>query len=244
MNRIYVIFLSAIAALLLLPAGAVLTAQESKFVEASKEIKWSKSGPMDFLDILKKNKYSIVVVDTSDKPPRDWINREDVARLMQVIESVEPAAPVISKDSPYLPSEGSTVGNEAMFLIEGFRKKSYPPLSASVYYFKPEVNQYKLWWLKMAMEAEVNSPVGAGAAVYQNSPTRQDILADSKPAQLSVVDELLLKYDSIRQGAAVTNVLVNRITGIVEYVWAASYQSYVRPKYVMPKAQELYNRTH
>ncbi|MDB4349515.1 hypothetical protein OAA99_01015 [Omnitrophica bacterium] len=76
--------------------------------------------------------------------------------------------------------------------------------------------------------------------VVRTAPTREEILKDSKPANLSVIDIVVLKQDVIRIGAAKVEVLVNRLTNKVEYVWSPPYKRYVRPQFVMPKAQNLY----
>lgn len=241
MKKISLIILAAIP--FLVCAITQARPQDSRFVEASKELEWSGATPMDFLNLLKKYRHSVVVIDPGKTPPQGWIKQEHVAQLMQVIGSIEAAAPVILRTSPYMPPGESTVGNEAMFLIEGFRKKSYPPLEASVYYFKPNQAEYRRWWIDMALQAEVNAPIGIGSAVvYENRPTRQEVTADSKSARLSAVDELWLQYDVIKMGAATTKVLVNRLTGTVEYVWSNGHQLYVKPQFIMPKAQELYDR--
>lgn len=69
-------------------------------------------------------------------------------------------------------------------------------------------------------------------------------LKDSKPGTLSLADQLYLKYDTIAINSMTkAKVLVNRLTGRVEYVFHNNYKRYVRPKFVMPDAQALYNRT-
>lgn len=79
--------------------------------------------------------------------PADWITREDAAALMQMIGSEEPAAPVVSALSSYFPfNQTSTVGNEAMFLLEGYRTGRYPPALCSLHYFKPDRTAMRAWW--------------------------------------------------------------------------------------------------
>lgn len=69
-------------------------------------------------------------------------------------------------------------------------------------------------------------------------------LKDSKPENISPADQLYLRYDTIAINSLTkARVLVNRITNRVEYVFHNSYKRYVRPKFVMPDAQELYNRS-
>ena len=72
--------------------------------------------------------------------------------------------------------------------------------------------------------------------------TEAEIYRDSKPKNLSLSDQLYLRADVIRFGMMRTDVLVNRVTNRVSYVWY--YKRYVRPKYSMPNAQVLYDRNN
>ncbi len=79
------------------------------------------------------------------------------------------------------------------------------------------------------------------AAAFTSNPKA---LKDSKPENLSMADQLYLRYDTIAINSLTkAKVLVNRLTNRVEYVFHNNYKRYVRPKFVMPDAQELYNRT-
>ena len=100
--------------------------------------------PMDFLNDLRMHPdQPVMVLDVPD----DWITLHDVALLMQEIDSPEPAAPVVSPISSYWPfNQTSTVGNEALFLIEGYRTGKYPPALCSLYYFKPDRTGVRSWW--------------------------------------------------------------------------------------------------
>ena len=100
--------------------------------------------PIDFLNDLRMHPdQPVMVLDVPD----DWITLHDVALLMQEIDSPEPAAPVVSPISSYWPfNQTSTVGNEALFLIEGYRTGKYPPALCSLYYFKPDRTGVRSWW--------------------------------------------------------------------------------------------------
>jgi hypothetical protein len=79
--------------------------------------------------------------------PDGWITLHDAELLMQEIDSEEPAAPVVSPVSSYWPdNQTSTAGNEALFLLEGYRTGKYPPGLCSLYYFKPDKREVRLWW--------------------------------------------------------------------------------------------------
>jgi hypothetical protein len=105
---------------------------------------WGKYTPLDFFDELKMHPDRPVSVMMA---PDDWIKKEHIEKLMEYVDSKEPAAPVVSLISSYYPfNQTSTVGNEALFLIAGYRAARYPPNLCSVYYFKPDVNEVKSWW--------------------------------------------------------------------------------------------------
>jgi len=70
------------------------------------------------------------------------------------------------------------------------------------------------------------------------------VLKDSKPLSISLADRVLLKPVILRIGASRMNLLVNRFTDKVEYVWSNAYKRYVRPKYTAINAQILYDQFH
>ncbi|ADO84400.1 hypothetical protein [Ilyobacter polytropus] len=101
--------------------------------------------PIDYLKSLAINPDNPVVVEPVDS--KTWIKEEDLAKLMAQIESDEPASPVVSILSSYYPfNKQSTVGNEAMFMVEGYIVGQYPPKLCSVYYFHVDVDYYRGWW--------------------------------------------------------------------------------------------------
>ncbi len=100
--------------------------------------------PMEYLNGLRLYPDRPVLVPGV---PDDWITPRDAELLMQVIDSTEPAAPVVSPISSYWPvNQTSTVGNEALFLIEGYRAGHYPPSLCSLHYFKPDRSEVRMWW--------------------------------------------------------------------------------------------------
>jgi hypothetical protein len=99
---------------------------------------------MDFLTDLRMHPHQPVMVL---EVPDGWITLHDAELLMQEIDSDEPAAPVVLPISSYWPfNETSTVGNEALFLLEGYRTGKYPPALCSLYYFKPNRIEVRSWW--------------------------------------------------------------------------------------------------
>jgi len=100
--------------------------------------------PMEFLNDLRTHPHQPVMVMGV---PDGWITLHDAELLMQEIDSEDPAAAVVSPISSYWPfNQTSTVGNEALYLIEGYRSGKYPPALCSVYYFKPDRSEVRLWW--------------------------------------------------------------------------------------------------
>ncbi|MFA5348404.1 MAG: hypothetical protein WC294_09720 [Methanoregula sp.] len=100
--------------------------------------------PMEYLNDLRMHPDRAVLVPGV---PYGWITLHDAELLMQVIDSAEPAAPVISPLSSYWPAnQTSTVGNEALFLLEGYRAGRYPPGLCSLNYFRPERAEVRTWW--------------------------------------------------------------------------------------------------
>jgi len=100
--------------------------------------------PLEFLNDLRVHPgVQVMVLDVPD----NWITHADVEHLMQEIDSTEPAAPVVSLFSSYRPfNQTSTVGNEALYLIEGYRHGKYPPALCSLYYFHPDKDEVRSWW--------------------------------------------------------------------------------------------------
>jgi hypothetical protein len=100
--------------------------------------------PIEYLNDLRMHPQNmVVVIDVPD----DWITLHDAELLMQEIDSVEPAAPVVSPVSSYRPfNQSSTVGNEALFLLEGYRAAKYPPALCSLHYFRPDRKEMRTWW--------------------------------------------------------------------------------------------------
>ncbi len=100
--------------------------------------------PIDFLNDLRLHPHHpVMVIDVPD----GWITPQDAELLVQVIDSDEPAAPVVSPISSYRPfNQTSTVGNEALFLLEGYRTGKYPPSLCSLHYFTPNRTEMRSWW--------------------------------------------------------------------------------------------------
>lgn len=133
-------------------AGATLSSRISQ----DQDFDWSKVTPIEFLDILKTRLKPGAFFTVWNAPPAGWIKETDVEQLMKLIKSKEPAGHVITSIWSQLPSKNSTVGRQDMFLIEGFRKGSYPPSMSSEGY-KGNPSEYRKWWSKrQATSGKVN----------------------------------------------------------------------------------------
>ena len=88
---------------------------------------WSHGDPIAFLAYLHAQRNdpcpTVVVADV----PSDWLKKEHIPKLENMLESQEPCANVHSIYSSFRDCRISTVGHEAAFLIDGFRKGRYPP---------------------------------------------------------------------------------------------------------------------
>lgn len=75
--------------------------------------------------------------------PDSWIKEAHLSRLAALLDSREPCASVMAAESSRHPRGGSTVGREAAFLMDGFRKDRYPPAVTSE---SVDVSNVKAWW--------------------------------------------------------------------------------------------------
>ena len=113
---------------------------------------WENNSPIDFLNDLKLHPNDQMTI--VEMAPKKWIKKEHVAQLINLLDSNEPAAPVISALSSFSAfGRTSTVGNEAAFLIVGYRGGGiYPPEFNSITHddgkfgFKADIEEIKQWW--------------------------------------------------------------------------------------------------
>lgn len=110
-------------------------------------IQWSSfntsQGPIALLDFLKQRRNSWMAPIF----PRGWIKESDLPTLMGLVESTEPCANVMNMVSSVVDTTTSTIGNEAAYLIEGFRTGGYPPRLVSTLP-RCDVREIKAWWSK------------------------------------------------------------------------------------------------
>ncbi len=91
---------------------------------------WQQEGPEKFLSLLRAR------AQGPDAPYKcytvhgwhvGWLRKSDLPRLLTLVESREPCAHVRMSVSKVMPVGVSFVGQEALFLIEGYRRGVYPP---------------------------------------------------------------------------------------------------------------------
>lgn len=73
-----------------------------------------------------------------------WVKEEHLPTLIELLDSPTECLPVVHEKSSTLPSR-STIGQEAAFLVQGFRAGRYPP---ALFAEKSGVTKQELrdWW--------------------------------------------------------------------------------------------------
>ena len=107
-----------------------------------KGLDYTNQGPLDLLGLLKRWESNYWV---SPILPFGWVKESDLPALVGLLDSSEPCANVQSMVSSCIDTTRSTVGNEAAYLIEGYRKDWYPPRLNSM---RPlcDIEEIKQWW--------------------------------------------------------------------------------------------------
>lgn len=99
-------------------------------------------GPLAFLDSLRTSERSSITVLVIEF---GWVGEADLPALIALLDSTERCANVASGVSSYIDQSWSTVGNEAAYLIDGYRQDRYPPGLNSTRP-KPDVAGIRRWW--------------------------------------------------------------------------------------------------
>jgi len=122
--------------------------------ESEKYFDWKNLGALDFLEFLRNYKFSIYteegtltdwVVFTEWGIHDDWVKEEELPQLIELLDSTEPCANVTSSISSFLDMNPSTIGNEAAYIIMGYRAGRYPPGLNSTRP-KPDIVEIRKWW--------------------------------------------------------------------------------------------------
>jgi hypothetical protein len=102
---------------------------------------WHHSGPQQFLEALQREPEGQTLVYCFHA---GWLRSSDIDGLIALLDSTIPCSSVASGLSSRI-ARGSTVGHEAAFLIEGFRRNSYPPTLNSRTW-KADRDEILEWW--------------------------------------------------------------------------------------------------
>lgn len=91
------------------------------------EFDFQSKSPLEFLEFLQA-RYDDVAREPNAFLPYSvrgthcgWIRESDIPRLMKLVDSTSPCLPVKKLISSFLSMQPSTIGQEAAFLVEGFR---------------------------------------------------------------------------------------------------------------------------
>ena len=130
---------SRIAALILCCSFGVGAAADA--VSAGFDLRGS--DPSKLLDLLTNGNFPGAVLGI--EPVRNWVQEKDLPKLILLLDSPVPCASVMDIRSSSWPGV-STVGEQAAFMILGFRKGWYPPDLHSGR-MPPDVkDEIRAWW--------------------------------------------------------------------------------------------------
>ena len=117
------------------------------YSQKQNEFDFKASNPEEFIEFLKDHIHPLGFYTINDDVQIDnWIKEEHIPKLMELVDSKESCLHVVSTYSSTLPFKLSTVGNEAIFLIQGFRKNRYPPRPTSMNISLSEKEEILKWW--------------------------------------------------------------------------------------------------
>ncbi len=114
---------------------------------------FQEQGPIEFIQMLRSRAeqpgaYGFPYVFSVQGTHYGWVRADDVPKLIELLDSNEPAAAVKMSVSSWMDTHFSTVGHEAANLIEGFRKGQFPhALNSTRWQFANELEQrrFKQW---------------------------------------------------------------------------------------------------
>jgi len=139
-HKLAIVLVSVLFALILMPDTSLYSQKQNEF-------DFKSSSPEEFIEFLKDHIHPLGFYPIDDAQiDNDWIKEEHIPKLMELIDSKEPCLNVVSMYSSTLPFKLSTVGNEAIFLIQGFRKNRYPPQLTSMNISSSEKEEILKWW--------------------------------------------------------------------------------------------------
>lgn len=138
----------------LLPTSAGCQSSQTRPVVWSVEMLAEKT-PLEFLESICADGEGPRRV-TIKTPVRGWILESDIPALIRVLDSPIRCRSVVRLESSYL-TGWSKMGDEAAFLIEGFRNGFYPSELHSRTFSRAEVSEIKAWWARYQLSQKVES---------------------------------------------------------------------------------------
>jgi len=112
---------------------------------SSDGFEWQTSGPLELLSLLKDKGHGVCPTYMVHGVTGGWVKEEHLAGLISLLGSDEPCANVCRTISSFRDCNTSTVGKEAAYLIEGFRRGEYPPdLNSGRARFNND--EIRRWW--------------------------------------------------------------------------------------------------
>jgi antitoxin component YwqK of YwqJK toxin-antitoxin module len=102
------------------------------------------TSPINLIQILKYSNSRPTFVTPIDVT--DWNLEKHLEKIIAEINSDKQVPAVHSTTCPNLSDTPSTLGHEAMYLIEGFIQGTYPPTESSFTNFDPDPKHYRKWW--------------------------------------------------------------------------------------------------
>lgn len=95
---------------------------------------FNETSPIDFLKYLQNFNLTSLVIDRGDVP-KNWIQKKHLDPLLDLLDSKDPAIPVYEDYNVDRKQYSSTIGNEVLFLLEGYLSGQYPPGGCSLGYW-------------------------------------------------------------------------------------------------------------
>ena len=127
------------------------------------EFDFAKNGPLEFLSYLRENQAQKTF--TIQEPIPGWVKTEDVPALLEFLGSEEECMSVALLSTSKI-RLGSTIGDEAAFLIAGYRAKKYPAGLNSRHVEKAEQKAILDWWMSERNRVKTTK----GARVQSKGP--------------------------------------------------------------------------
>jgi hypothetical protein len=99
-------------------------------LDAAKMFDWQRKAPADFLDVLRRHAKLPDLMGTFagvDAAHAGWVKEEHLPALVALVSSKERCAHIATPEAKRLPETLSSVGQEALVMIQAFRDGTYPP---------------------------------------------------------------------------------------------------------------------